>query len=425
MKGETGEGDALTPKEWNDLASTIKKYLNDHDEEAILNIGKLTITKIKSAFRIFKSLISDIRCGEGVNMRNDLLSNLKSDSCGEVAALKSCLLQRDNEIAILVNMVKKGKTIDDISLAQMRNVGSNGEVMKEFAPNAISLKSNEVNRLNSGESGEDGEFEVSTSRQESREMQHEQGMKFEEQIVKKHLFGIPPPDDKTLFEDPAVCFEWFRERSSLQTGIKENKELLKRKYEEARLFGDRANKSRSTIQYLKKSIESIRRDRALRELVERENPGSNSEICAEEETYRRAIDQEKDVYKENFESLRVLKSEIEHLRKILEKTRVTLLAQFDRWFNALHHRDGEVLSSSSIAHTSGHSRTPLAESKTKGMNEFRHVRTGKDSKENSNDGDFLKDTEGGAPDCSDDVNQDILAFYHAKGELLKRRNNMT
>lgn len=36
----------------------------------------------------------------------------------------------------------------------------------------------------------------------------------------------------------------------------------------------------------------------------------------EETTYRRAIDQEKAVYKESFEKLRVLKPEIEHIRKV-------------------------------------------------------------------------------------------------------------
>jgi len=50
----------------------------------------------------------------------------------------------------------------------------------------------------------------------------------------------------------------------------------------------------------------------------------------EEETYRRAIEQEKVVYKESFEALRVLKPEIEHIKKMLEKSRVTLQSQFDQ-----------------------------------------------------------------------------------------------
>lgn len=58
----------------------------------------------------------------------------------------------------------------------------------------------------------------------------------------------------------------------------------------------------------------------------------------EEETYRRAIEQEKVVYKDSFETLRILKPEIEHIRKILEKGRASMQSQFDQWFNSLHSR---------------------------------------------------------------------------------------
>ena len=40
------------------------------------------------------------------------------------------------------------------------------------------------------------------------------------------------------------------------------------------------------------------------------------EISPEEATHRRAIEQEKIVYRESFDKLRVLKPEIEHIRKV-------------------------------------------------------------------------------------------------------------
>ena len=46
-----------------------------------------------------------------------------------------------------------------------------------------------------------------------------------------------------------------------------------------------------------------------------EEPGGATE-SPEEQTYRRAIEQEKAVYKEGFERLRILKPEIEHIRKV-------------------------------------------------------------------------------------------------------------
>jgi hypothetical protein len=42
------------------------------------------------------------------------------------------------------------------------------------------------------------------------------------------------------------------------------------------------------------------------------------EETTEEKTYRRAIEQEKMVYKESFERLKVLKPEIEHVRKVFD-----------------------------------------------------------------------------------------------------------
>lgn len=428
LKGEAGEGDALTPKELDNLASSIKEYVHNCDKEAILNIGKLTLTKIKTAFGIFKSLVSYSNGRDAIIAGSDSFPDLKVDSSDEVAALKSCLLQRDNEIAILVNMIKKGKTIDDVSIARVRSAESNEEIIS-VGPNIFHENFNETSRSCGSVSGRKRESKQSYVYEGTQRMYNERDMKLQDTIVEKYLFGIPPPEDKSLFDDPAVCFEWFRDRSSLSNNMSEDIELLKKKYEEARLLGDRANKSRNTIQYLKNSIESIRRERALRGLVERENSGNDIEDNPEEETYRSAIEQEKAIYKENFETLRVLKPEIEHLRKMLEKSRATLQAQFDQWFNALHHRNGEVLSSGSATQRSGPNTSAQmlhkAESKTKEADQYYGVRISKESKEHSkvavSDKNSLKNNINTNRSCSEEVNDDILAFYHAKEELLKRR----
>ena len=46
------------------------------------------------------------------------------------------------------------------------------------------------------------------------------------------------------------------------------------------------------------------------------NTDEEQEISPEEATHRRAIEQEKSVYRESFDKLRVLKPEIEHIRKV-------------------------------------------------------------------------------------------------------------
>lgn len=60
--------------------------------------------------------------------------------------------------------------------------------------------------------------------------------------------------------------------------------------------------------------------RALTSLSDAKSSGEDSEqpaeISPEEATHRRAIEQEKAVYRESFDKLRVLKPEIEHIRKV-------------------------------------------------------------------------------------------------------------
>jgi kinesin family protein 6/9 len=111
---------------------------------------------------------------------------------------------------------------------------------------------------------------------------------------------------------------------------------LKVKYAEAKAMGERANSSRSTVNYLKRSIEAIRREKAMEVpavcwcmnlvlnasqgvLHEEKADGLEDEPDSQEERYRKAIEHEKSVYKESFTALRELKAEIEHIQTILEK----------------------------------------------------------------------------------------------------------
>jgi hypothetical protein len=259
----------------------------------------------------------------------------------------------------------------------------------------------------------------------------------------------------------------------LNGSVEENKTLLKNKYEEARVLGERANQSRGTISYLKNSIESIRRERALNGLSDlardsKETDG-NSETVEEEETYRRAIEQEKAVYKESFEALRVLKPEIEHVRKLLEKSRATMQNQFDQWFNSLYNRGGVILKSnphSSMYNNTASSSSSNTTNNTSNMNNNHNnypssssVSSSLESKQSyskanttisslsssvpySLEADSKESssyqqqrhtnnqhkhpalsttTTGDSSSSSSDVNDDIMAFYQAKEELLKRR----
>ena len=126
LKGEAGEGEALTPQDIDDLQTKCQNYCDNPDPYVGLNIGKLSLTKIKDAFAIFKNIVLETRANAAQQSGNNnnqsggkkmLLDDgelLSIDASKQVKDLKSMLLQRDNEISILVSMVKNGKSVDDV-----------------------------------------------------------------------------------------------------------------------------------------------------------------------------------------------------------------------------------------------------------------------------------------------------------------------
>lgn len=234
-----------------ELKTACRQYCYDRDNNATLNIGSLTLTKIKHAFSFMRFFVQELLQNKpsspsesGRGLSSEDLNQLEKFR-QQVKNLNSLLLQRDSEINILVNMVKKNANNpppsnieDEISSNQSGNIPINSQNSSQ------KLKSSTINRQAQAKS-DDGKM--------SKELQAK--------IIERHLFGVPPPTDKQIFDDAAASFEWFRSRSSLNQSVNENKEILKDKINEAKQLGSTAEQSRKTIEYLKKSIEQIRRDR--------------------------------------------------------------------------------------------------------------------------------------------------------------------
>eukprot|EP01035_Chromulina_nebulosa_P018170 gene18170-23828_t len=446
LKGEAGEGQPLTPLEIEELKILCREYCDNLDPTSVLNIGKLTLTKIKDAFAILKNLVLEAR---SMNSNSDTTSTLTNQVLQEndiiqslqqrINDLTTSLLQREHEIAVLVNMNKKDDNVDvTIDSNTNDNVINPNSNPKSNRP----IKSNHIKSI--------------------QQQQKDKEQAKEDLIIQRHLFGVPPPNDKSIFDDAAASFEWFRERCSLNKSMEENRELLKDKITEAKVVGERANQSRKTIDYLKTSIESIRRERVLNGLL-----GDNKideEESSEESSHRQAIEQEKVVYKESFEKLKILKPEIEHIRKILENCRMKMQSQFDEWYNILHSRnlyDNTNTSSksnnnltngiatksiSSMTTAPNPINTSIIESSVNTINRYNLAASpinldGEKPKKilvnnfmNANDSSSTSLTSSLTNSLStslsnnkynnlDDVNDDIQAFYQAKEELLKRKNN--
>lgn len=106
---------------------------------------------------------------------------------------------------------------------------------------------------------------------------------------------------------------------------------------------------------------------------------------------------------------------------MLDKGRVNLQNQFDQWYSNLHSREGLIGGNSN--HESAYNNSDeksksniKSDYKDININEHKQVNT---TRESLNSGLSVAERKS----TSDDVNEDIQAFYQAKDELLKRRGH--
>ena len=97
LKGEAGEGDELTDAERAELHSACEVYVKSRDPDETLRVAPLTLTRIRDCFALLKNMV---------------LTAMASGGSGDGSTddqLRATLKERDNEIAILVNMVRQAR----------------------------------------------------------------------------------------------------------------------------------------------------------------------------------------------------------------------------------------------------------------------------------------------------------------------------
>ena len=202
LKGEAGQGDVLSPAEAAQLGESVRTYVEDPDPCCLLNIGELTVTKIKDTYAVFKSLVLEARRGTGTGGLSmgggggGVVSEEMDSLLKQLKDCKSCLLQRDNEISILVNMVKKSKANGNGSGGGGGGGGGGGDHFSEEDQMAFAQAKQAVVRGGGG--GASHKLHQQQQQQLPPPDLREQRM---EKLIKRHLFGVPPPDDKEIFDD--------------------------------------------------------------------------------------------------------------------------------------------------------------------------------------------------------------------------------
>lgn len=333
----TGEQrtDELTEEDLERCDEAVRVYLADSDLDAVISVGA-DMRKIHACFKILKKRVLEKSEKPSTPHKSpapiaSFLPDLPPPDTGpysnaESQRLKELVIQRDNEINILVNMLKKEKKRVKDATMQLEKLGQQypSFARGEGHGESFSVKENKVNghmtpgsRTNTSNSDDWRQPSVATEiSQEKHRQKKENDAKMKQKIL----------GDMSVGRQEA--FELFRQDYEHNDAIEENKRILKLRYTEAKSLGELVNKSRQSINHVKTQIEHHRMSIAMQGLTDMENPQPDEE----ELELRHEMEVQKSKYKETFNRLRVLKSEIEHLQHLLEKSKVKLMKDFELWW---------------------------------------------------------------------------------------------
>ncbi|GLE04745.1 hypothetical protein PINS_up013724 [Pythium insidiosum] len=299
-------------------------------------MGEFTYARMKACFALLKELAIETRGSNssGGNSIGTTNSRAGSDNNGgnqeqeqRVAELEQLVMQRDNEIAILVKLIRKqragGASASDVEIPE--------ELLTRPLQPLTTASGSKICETPSGSPAPTKATQRKTSQAGS----------------KAPAGAVAPPVDTSfaatfqvdpaVLDDPTKAFEAFRAQYPQSSAIRENKALLKQKYEAAKALATVVNDARQQIKTLTAQIDKVRKQQAIADeglLAAETNEAStaSAEDVALENKLKDQIEQHKAVYKKGFNDLSELKKEIQHIQKLLEMGRLKLQKDFDLWY---------------------------------------------------------------------------------------------
>ncbi|XP_006018648.1 kinesin-like protein KIF6 isoform X2 [Alligator sinensis] len=410
----TGEQrtEELTQEELLQLDELIKKFLEDTDRESTLDVGP-DMRKIKYCFNHVKQLMSHAKIPDKNLLAPDITGD-KTVSVGkeELKKLREILQQRDNEINILVHMLKKEKKKAQDSLFQL-SIGSSDHTTLESSP-SVSLEGGE---------------RTSTC-DNVKEAKH-----FSPSVHRASFLLRRTDGSGEMSLGRQEAFEIFKRDYADNVTIEDNKQLLKQRFAEAKSLGEKVNEVRNKINHLKEEITQRHMQRAALGVASPSEELNKSDPV--EEKLRAQLEDEKKSYKTMFNRLKGLKIEIEHLQLLMEKAKVKLQKDFEIWWSeearSLQEQLGKphlsnspsALTTSPQCFESQHQlyNNRFSESKRANPNEYR---TGENSMSNLSDSasqiKMPRSSKSSIPLTGDSqADADIMAFFKARQNLLQKK----
>ncbi|GIM04993.1 hypothetical protein Vretimale_9468, partial [Volvox reticuliferus] len=355
LKGEEEERGPLTPDEIIRLQGTVEAWVADDSPEAALNLGG-SMMMIRAVFDIFKRLLrtggfkpgaggggltfptgnKDVGSTPGTPAGNagggggggggGASSAEAADYQEQIRKLKLQVAQRDNEIGILVSMLKRREGAG----AKGPVLGSPSASMAGPPAAAAGGASGVVGGADGGAAGPGPPSTVTASAGGGGGTAAVAAPQVASSVADEMAMLM----NTNLLADRNKAFELFRKSYRQNEVIEENKALLKSKYDSAKALGAGVNECKGRINELRTAIERHRMQRAAAAVAE----GKTVESMDEDDEERRCKDlmeQEKARYKDAFGQLRELKKEIEHLHMLLEQSRTRLQRDFEQWLGLM------------------------------------------------------------------------------------------
>ena len=330
----TGEQrtDELTEEEREICAEAVKQYLDDKDPETSLNVGA-DMRKVRYCNELLKKAVlakggRDSNIGSNPSTFRQNTSEQEVETylhSAEEQKLRELVLQRDNEINILVGMLKKEKK-------RAQDVTEKLEGLGQKAPQRPGYTAHDDNnsRVFNVQNGSRMEGKRSHSVDNVREMQHREPPSPTRADSKK-----APADEalqKQVLGDMSQgrkeAFAIFQRDYADNQAIEENRNIMRARIAKAKDLGRDLQETKNAMNKIKGAIERHRMEQVMHGLVDPNNPQPDET----EQMLRDKMEEKRSKHKETFVQLKALRNEIDHLEHLQKKLKTKFMKDFENWW---------------------------------------------------------------------------------------------
>nr|AAI24112.1 Zgc:152746 [Danio rerio]AAI65719.1 Zgc:152746 protein [Danio rerio] len=255
-------------------------------------IATVSVEKKNIGESLLKARVREKPCAGSSIPLTGMLDGADRRSHEDVQKLEEMLAHRDNEISILVNMLKREKKkLQDVT-SQMTKPQNKNE-----SPTTL-------------EAAESAKYDSSNG-----------DIHAQRSMTGKRVLELSAGQQEV--------FEVFLRDHKEHLSIEDKRAVLQQRFVEAKALGEQVNQIRTRVNYLKGELKNRRKQMAVQGLTGNQ---TESELDPFEEKILTQIEEEKKNYKITSGCLKDLKTEIEHLQLLLEKSKVKIQRDFENWW---------------------------------------------------------------------------------------------